>query len=69
MGRRWSRKKVDLPDAGDPTKRMISGDDDGGMTGMESGFEPVEDGILWILFMLVEVFWRVLFNGAVDRGM
>lgn len=66
MGRRWSRKKVDLPDAGDPTKRMISGDDDGGMTGMESGFELVEDGIL---FMLVEVLWRVLFKGAVDRGM
>lgn len=66
MSRRWSRKKVDLPDAGDPTKRMISGDDDGGMTGIESGFEPVEDGIL---FMLVEVVWRVLFEGAVDRGM
>ena len=66
MGRRRSRKNVDLPAAGDPTKRMISGDDDGGMIGMESGSPPVEDEIAPIF---TDVFWMLLFECAVDTGM
>ena len=57
---------MDLPAAGDPTKRMISGDDDGGMMGRERGLGPVEDGML---FKLADVVWRELFGGFVDTGM
>ena len=52
--------------AGDPTKRMISGDDDGGMMGRERGLGPVEDGRL---FTLTDVVWRELSAGLVDTGM
>ena len=57
---------MDLPAAGDPTKRMISGDDDGGMMGRERGLGPVEYGRL---FKLADVVWRELFAGFVDTGM
>lgn len=40
---------MDLPAAGDPTKRMISGDDAGGMMGRERGLGPVEDVLLFKL--------------------
>ena len=56
---------MDLPAAGDPTKRMISGDDDGGMMGRKGGLGPVEDGML---FKLADVVWNELFAGFVDTG-
>ena len=45
---------------------MISGEDGGGMTGRERGFQPVEDGML---FKLVDVVCGELFAGVVDAGM
>ena len=57
---------MDLPAAGDPTKRMISGDDGGGMMARERDLGPVEDGRL---FTLTDVVWRELSAGLVDTGM
>jgi hypothetical protein len=66
MGARYSRKKVDFPDAGDPTNKIISGFSGGCINGTAAG-SFTEDTVSVEVDMAVEL--SVIGGGIVGVGM